>query len=323
MDPNRFFASSNMLIVAGKGGVGKTATAATCATAAARTGMSVLLLEIGGRCASAPLFGVSHIGYQPSVVRPGVDGCGPIRARSITPDDALVEWLSQHGFRRIVRRMARSGLLEVIATATPGIKDLLVLGKVRNIEEARVADLMVVDAAAAGHALGFLRAPAAIRDTARAGTIHHQAVEALDLLSDPARTRVMLVTLAEETPVNELIETAFAVEDEIGVTLTPVVVNALLPELAGLDDSLDDVDERGSPTGVSAAAVADLARAAAFRAARTELQTEQVTRLRRALPLHQLHLPQVMTPKVGPGELETLADALISQIEALPDEVDP
>jgi len=317
MDPVRFFASSKMLIVAGKGGVGKTVLGATLATASARLGLSTLLIEVGGRSNAAPLLGVESIGYEPTEVpRPSGDS-GPLHARTITPDDALIEWLSLHGFRRIVRRMARSGLLEIIATATPGIKDLLVLGKIRNLEDSGAADVIIVDAPAAGHAVGFLRAPAVIRDTARAGTIHRQADEALEMLSDPARCRVMLVTIPEETPVNELTETAFAVEEEIGVRLTPIVANSVLPDLAGLDVA---VAGRPEALDLQPEVVADLTRAAAFRAGRAALQREQLARLAQLLPLEQIRLPQIFSPSLTVGHVEDLAEVLISEIERLPEE---
>lgn len=231
--------------MAGKGGVGKTTAAATIASAASRCGLSVLLVEVAGRSAAAPMFGAGPQGYAETILVPaageGRDGSGSsaeIRARSITPDEALLEWLSSHGFKRILKRMARSGVLEMIATATPGVKDLLVLGRIKALDAERAADLIVVDAPAAGQAVGFLRSAIGVRDAARTGTLHRQAGEVLDLIRDSARCQVMLVASAEETPVNELIDTAFAVEDEVGVTLGPVIVNGLLPELHGLDADL-------------------------------------------------------------------------------------
>ena len=291
---------------------------ATLATASARLGLSTLLVEVGGRSSVEPVLDVEAIGYEPVEVSPAADGRGALHARSITPDDALVEWLSLHGFRQLVERMARSGLLEVIATATPGIKDLLVLGKIRNLETTGAADLIVVDAPAAGHALGFLRAPATIKDTARAGTIHRQADEALEMLSNPSRCRAMLVTVAEETPVNELVETAFAIEDEIGVRLTPIVVNSVLPELPGLDI---DVAEQAQAHGLDPLVISDLCRAAEFRAGRDAVQSEQLERLDRMLPLDQIRLPQLFGPTIGPAEVEILVEELITQIESLPEPV--
>jgi len=316
MDPGSFFASSRVLIVAGKGGVGKTASAATIAVAAARTGKSVLLVEVSGRSAAAPLLGADPQGYEETEVVDDVGAPTNVRCRSLTPDQALVEWLADHGFKLIARRMARSGVLEVVATATPGIKDLLVLGKIRQLETSRAADLIVVDAPAAGHALGFLRSPAGVRETARAGTIHRQADEALAMLSDSSRCQVMLVTIPEETPVNELIETSFAVEDEVGISLGPVIVNGVLPTIHGLDPDRVRRPHSGVVTDLE---IDDLRAAATFRAQRTSLQKHQISRLADQLPLPQIHLPQLFVPYLGSQEIERLADAFTHGIEQLED----
>lgn len=318
MDPGRFFASSRVLIVAGKGGTGKTALAAACATAAARLGQSALLVEVGGRSAAASMLGVEAVGYEPAAAR--LDLAGDLQVRSIAPDRALIEWLGRHGFERIVKRMARSGLLEVIATATPGIKDLLVLGRIRNLEESAAAEVIVVDAPASGQAVGLLRAPATIAAAARAGVLHHQARAALDMLGDARRCRVMLVTVAEETPVNELIETAFAVEEEAGVALAPVVVNAALEEIAGLGA---DVDSAEAAAGLTAAERADLRAAAGLRSARWAGQEDCIAELARRLPLPQIRLPRLLVAELGPTEADLLADALVAGIEDLPETAAP
>ena len=108
----------------------------------------------------------------------------------------------------------RSGALEVVSTAVPGMKDILVLGKVKSLEVGRAADLIVIDAPAAGprdHASSCR--PAGLGDAVRVGPVSKQSTEVIEMLSDPARCQVMLVTLPEETPVNELVDTAFALED--------------------------------------------------------------------------------------------------------------
>jgi anion-transporting ArsA/GET3 family ATPase len=312
MDPVRFFASSRVLIVAGKGGVGKTATAATIATAAARTGLSVLLVEVAGKSAIGPMFEADHKGYEQTVLSDAAGEIGEIRGQSLTPDDALVEWLAEHGFRRIAKRMAKTGILEVVATATPGIKDILVLGKIKQLEVSHDADLIVVDAPAAGHAIGFLQSPAAVLDAARTGVINRQGRDVLELVQDGDRCRVTLVTLPEETPVNELIETSFALEDEVGLTLGPVVVNAVLPPITGLMDL-----PKRAPRGVDRHEMSDLGAAATLRHHRQEMQREQIERMARDLPLPQLMLPQVFGTHLRAAELETLADALLAGIHDL------
>src|SRR6185436_5738906 len=109
--------------------------------------------------------------------------------------------------------------LDVVATAVPGIKDILVLGKVKQLERASDADVIIIDAPAAGHAITFLTSPRGLLDAVRLGPVRQQAEDVIELLSDPERCRVMLVTLPEETPVNELVDTAFALEDKVGVKL--------------------------------------------------------------------------------------------------------
>ena len=328
--------------MAGKGGVGKTATSASLALAAAQTGRNVLVVEVAGRLDSAPMFGVDpqgydehsvykHSVYNHSVYNDSLDndsdndsvdndsGRGQVRCRSITPDAALVDWLSNHGFARIVRRMSRSGLLEIVATATPGIKELLVLGQIKHLEQSRVADLIVVDAPAAGHALNFLKAPLAVRNTARTGVLRRQATEALEMLSDSERCRALLVTIAEETPIKELVETAFAVEDEVGLALGPVVVNGLLPPIEALDTSseLHVSDIGAAESGLGAAEISDLVTAANFRRDRLSLQNDQLASLAQQLPLAQIRLPHLFTTSVGLTELETLTEATNASIEAI------
>lgn len=318
MDPGQFFASSRILIVAGKGGVGKTAASATLALAAARTGLTVLVVEVAGRLDSAPMFGVDPQGYDEQTVY-HASSAGPIRCRSITPDAALVDWLSNHGFTRIVRRMSKSGLLEIVATATPGIKELLVLGQIKHLEQSRVADLIIVDAPAAGHALNFLRAPVAVRNTARTGVLRRQATEVLEMLNDSERCRALLVTIAEETPIKELVETAFAVEDEVELALGPVVVNSVLPAIDTHDESLDrdQFDVAASGDGLTPDQLNDLVTASNFRRDRTALQVDQLDSLAQQLPLAQIRLPHLFTTSIGLAELKTLADAADSSIEEI------
>src|SRR5256885_2830089 len=185
MDLERFCAASRVVIVAGKGGVGKTTVTAALATAAARTGMSVLIVEVEGKSGLAACFGEAPLTYAEAELRPGV------RARTLTPDDALLEYLDAHGMRRISKRLSRSGALDVVATAVPGMRDILVLGKVKQLERADAAELILIDAPAAGHAITFLMSPRGLLDAVRVGAVRRQAEEVIELLSDPSRCRVM------------------------------------------------------------------------------------------------------------------------------------
>ena len=290
--------------------------AGAVARAASRYGIGATILEIEGRCGVAASFDAPSFGYDEIELVRGDKSAGraPVRGRTITPDLALIEYLEDHGLRRIARRMAASGVLEVVATATPGIKDLLVLGKVKQLEQTRQADLLVLDAPAAGHALSFLDAARVLHDTAKVGPIHHQAVEVLAMLRDATRTQVMLVTLAEETPVNELIETAYRLEDQLRVSLGPVIVNGVLPPL---DDIGRDPADLMDTAGVPKAQLSTLRAAGQWWATRCARQREELERLAEALPLPQIELPHLFGPTIGSAESIELSEALIRGVSDL------
>ena len=313
MDPREFCARTRLVIVAGKGGVGKTTVSAALARMAAREGLSALLVEIEGKHGLATAFGAPPLAYEEQELAPG------IVARTLTPDVALLEYLDDHGLRRMSKRLTRSGAVDVVATAAPGIKDILLLGKVKQLEQREAADLIILDAPAAGHAFTFLLSPRALLDTVSSGPIRSQAEDVLSLLTDASRCRVVLVTLAEEMPVNEVVETAFTLEDKVGVALGPVVVNGLYPTVEGLD--VDPVEAAAAAdVGLRSGEAEALRSAARFRAARQRLQDEQVSRLADALPLPQLHLPTLFTPEIGLAEIDTLAGALarsVTELEAV------
>jgi anion-transporting ArsA/GET3 family ATPase len=318
VDPEQFFAASRLVIVAGKGGVGKTAVSATLARAAALSGLSTLIVEVEGKTGLPGMFAHGEIGYDEVVLSAGggPDGAADVRARTLTADAALLEYLHDHGLSRISRRLVSSGALDVVATAAPGIKDILLLGKVKQLERAGVAELIVLDAPAAGHAITFLQSARSLLDTVNVGPINAQARDVLELLEDHRRCQVVLVTIPEETPVNEAVETAFSLEDRVGVGLGPIVVNGVYPALAGLDADPVAAAE-GAGASLRPGEADALVAAAAFRRSRVELQDEQVGRLEAALPLPQIRLPFLFTTDIGPAELEALARALLDEIDAL------
>jgi anion-transporting ArsA/GET3 family ATPase len=314
MDVAEFCATSHVVIVAGKGGVGKTTVTAALAVSAARAGLSVLIVEVEGKSGLGAMFGTRPLGYDEIDLDTGV------RARFLTPDAALVDYLVSHGMKRISKRLVASGALEVVATAVPGMKDILVLGKVKSLEATRAADLVLVDAPAAGHAITFLLSARGLLDAVRVGPIRRQAQDVVDLISDPARCQVLLVTLPEETPVSEVIDTAFAVEDRAGVALGPVVVNqcfAPLPAGVSTDAQAILADAELCHRFVPDREAHDLARAAGFRAERERLQHEQIERLAARLPLPHIELPFVFSPDITRPQLDVLADALTEGITRL------
>jgi anion-transporting ArsA/GET3 family ATPase len=321
VDPEQFFAASRLVIVAGKGGVGKTTVSATLARAAALTGLSTLIVEVEGKSGLPAVFGQGELGYDEVVLAAGggPDGAADVRARTLTADAALVEYLRDHGLSRISRRLVSSGALDVVATAAPGIKDILLLGKVKQLVREGVADLIVLDAPAAGHAITFLQSARSLIDTVNVGPINAQARDVLSLLEDHRQCQVVLVTIPEETPVNEAVETAFSLEDRVGIGLGPIVVNGVYPPIEGLVVDEPAVAATADEADVSlrpGEAVA-LASAARFRLDRSALQAEQVARLQAQLPLPQLRLPFLFSAEIGPAELDELARVMLAEIDAL------
>lgn len=300
------FCGTDICIVSGKGGVGKTTISAMLAVAAARSGKHVLLVEVEGKAGLASVFGTEQFGYEPVTLAPGVQG------RTITAEHALLEFLDDHNLHWVAKRLQSMNLLDVVATAAPGLKDILVLGKVKQLELRRLYDLIIVDAPAAGHMLTFLRSAAGLMDAVRVGPVLTQATEVHDMLTDAQRTSVTLVTLPEETPVNETVEAAHTLVG-LGINVSGVIVNGWYP--SGTPVSADTVRALASDADVvvpsdEAEALAD---ASAFRAMRHQLQEGQMRRLRNALTLPFATLPFLFTDSIDPAEIDVLMEAFLAQ----------
>lgn len=258
MDTRHFLSASRVLIVAGKGGVGKSTVAAALAQAATGVGLHTLLVEIEGK---NPVVGLDQ----------------RVERLAITPGAALADYFDSLGLGRVSRRLLAAGIVDLVASTAPGIDDLLILGKIKQLEQTGEWDLIVVDGPPAGQAIGLLRAPLSLRQAVRGGPIHTQAIEILNMLADPARCRVMMVSTPELTPVSELIDTAFEIEDQIGVALGPVVLN-------GIDD--ESLPKNGNGNS-------ELNEALIYRRNRQQRHELACALLTQKLPLQQLRLPRL------------------------------
>lgn len=266
--------AARVTVVAGKGGVGKTTVTAVLARAAVRGGLRVAVVELDGK--------------------PALDRLLPdVEVLHLSAAAALADYLDTHGLRAVTGRLRNAGVIDVVASASPGIDDLVVLGKIKQLERSGQFDVILVDGPAAGHAITFLTSAAGLGAAARGGPIATQAAEVMEMLTDPSRCQVVLVTLPEATPVNELVETAYALEDGVGVHLGPVVVNAI--------DEGPLLDERAAPEGSA------LRRAAEFRNARRTLHAAQSARLADRLALPQVHLPEVAGARLDAASIDHLA----------------
>ena len=302
---------TRVLMVVGKGGVGTSTVAASLAVLAANGGANVLLVSVDGKSGLGPLLGGTPLGPDEQVLRAKAHrtGAGRIRGRTITPKQAFGDYLELKGFGGILRRAASAASLDLIAGATPGMEHLLVLGKIKELDRLQSADLIIVDAPPAGHATPFLRSASALQTAVASGPVRDQADEVATLLADHHRCQCVMVTLPEETPVNEVIELAYDLEDELSLALAPLVVNGCWPERPGLSMTAATA-ARKQKISLSVAARRALDDVARFGNARLDMQHEQFARLDDRLPLPRIHLPRLPVARLLPEHLDVLADAL-------------
>ncbi|HEY2743436.1 MAG TPA: ArsA-related P-loop ATPase [Polyangia bacterium] len=304
-----------LVIIAGKGGVGRTTVAAAMAIASAHRGKRVLLAQTKSKERLSRLFGVPPVGTELARLRDRLWGV------NMTPAAALREYgamVLRSEF--IARQVLENKVSRAFLHAIPGLEDYSMLGKVwfhtTETEDGKKKwDQVILDGPATGHLITMLQIPQAILDAVPEGPLTRPAQAAVDLLRDPKRTSMSIVTLAEDLPSNEAIELSRKATEQIGVTLGPLVVNALYPPrfatgvsaraLAALPENVDD---DGLQPLVTAARTAQR---------RRELNDRYLERLRTELPVPQAHLPYLFTADFGPKAVEDLAARLEPQLAAL------
>jgi anion-transporting ArsA/GET3 family ATPase len=298
--------ASTVRFVVGKGGVGKTTMAAALALAAAGLGRRAHLVELEGRDELARCFDrPGPLDVEPVTLFS--EGAGQVTGRHLAPERALSEWMGEHGFGRLLNRLRASGALEIVATSIPGIRDVLILGKIKALARDLAGDLIIVDAPATGHSLSLLAAPSALVAAARSGPIRRQAEEVEAMLHDESRSCVSLVTIPAELAVTEAVEAAFDLEDRAGVALSTVLVN----QFVGTDPMLRAPLATATRGALDGRLVAALDGARAFTLARADEEERQRARLAAELPLPQLVVPHVAADAIGLGELIEIATTML------------
>ena len=220
-----------LLFFTGKGGVGKSTVAAATALLAASVGKRVLLVEVDAKGDIPAQFEQRPVGFTPRLIEPGV------LAMAMDTEESLKEYLRLNLRIPVLGRVGPlAKALDFVATAAPGVKEILTVGKiaweVREAVEGRADfDMVIVDAAATGHIVAQLGAADSIRELVDVGPVRTQTQWVADILADPALTAVNIVTTPEEMPVAETIELVDRLRAEVRVPLGVVVVNRVLPEL--------------------------------------------------------------------------------------------
>jgi anion-transporting ArsA/GET3 family ATPase len=224
-------------VVTGKGGTGKSTVSASLALALASRGKSVLLCEVEGRQGIAQMFDVPPLPYEERLIAKATErDHGDVYALAVDAEQALLEYLSMYyRLGRAGKALDRFGVIDFATTIAPGVRDVLLTGKVyeaaqRNSRNkgARSYDAIVLDAPPTGRIAQFLNVNSELAGLARMGPIKSQADTVMTLLRSP-RTAVHLVTVLEEMPVQETID-GVAELREAGLPVGGVVVNLVRPQ---------------------------------------------------------------------------------------------
>jgi anion-transporting ArsA/GET3 family ATPase len=319
--------AARLHVVSGKGGTGKTTAAAALALALASRGRRTLLVEVEGRQGIAQLFDTAPLPYEERRIAVGPGG-GEVRALAVDAEAALLEYFEL--FYRLGvagRTLRRMGAVEFATTLAPGLRDVLLTGKVKECVNRRdadgryVYDAVVLDAPPTGRVVSFLDVTKAMADLARTGPIHSQAEGVVQVLHSPL-TAVHLVTLLEDLPVTETLETV----DELtaaGFPVGAVIVNRVRPQwlpdrsvAAAAGGRVDAERIRAGlasagldlPTGVLDGLVAETVE----HAVRVHGEAAALARLEDATALPRLELPHFVHG-VDLGSLYELAEALCEQ----------
>ncbi|HYY23338.1 MAG TPA: ArsA family ATPase [Thermoleophilaceae bacterium] len=297
-----------LVLVTGKGGVGKTTVSAALGLLAAGRGKRTMLCEVAEQERMPRLFGAESVGHRELQLAPRLFGM------SISPDRAKEEWLHfQLRSSTVAGMLGQSRLFQYLTAAAPGLTELVTIGKVwelaqldRVTEGAAPYDLVIVDAPATGHGLAMLRAPQTFAGVARVGPVRRQALKIHAFVCNPEVTGVLAVATPEEIPVNETLELGERMREEVGLDLDAVLVNGVYPERFSAEEArlLRSVDGNPSPSARAAL------RAALSEYTRAGTQRSQLRRLRRGTPAPVATLPYLFAPAVGRPELEELAREL-------------
>jgi energy-coupling factor transporter ATP-binding protein EcfA2 len=294
-----------LVIVTGKGGVGKSTVAAALALVAARAGKRVLVCEVNAQERIAPLLGAPRSGPE---IREAVPGVFTV---NVTPHEAMREYgLMVVKFRTIYEAVFENRLVRYFLRVIPSLAELVMLGKILFEAKAEERgqprwDLVIVDAPATGHAVQLLRVPSALVDTIPGGPLRRDADWMEAMLVDPQRTSVAIVTLPEEMPVNEAVELDAQVRGVLGMHRGALFVNAM-PDArftAAEEARLEPLATRPPPLGPAA-------RAARLQALRAEQAARYLARARAALDVTPTVIPLLPVVEWGPAAVERVAEVI-------------
>ncbi len=297
-----------MIVVTGKGGVGRTTVSAALGLAAGKAGKRVAIVELSGMANLAPIFGLRGRSYAAREVAKNVD------ILSMT----ALECLDDFGIRKLrltalVRMVMRSRVVQAFLDAVPGLHDLLQLGKLENmllepLPDDTIYDLMVLDAPATGHGLTLLSAARSMREMTRVGPFAELARGIEVFLANREISALILVTLPEALPVNESLELRAALQQD-GADLEAIVVNMVEPSPLPEDPPWEEAEESlASDDPELQALVETVGKAMKRHSQQQKVLVALADAIGSEVRIHQL--PRIGHGSIDPTELEVLRDEL-------------
>ena len=303
------FLDKRLIFVTGKGGVGKSTVSVALGIRAALEGKRTIICEVAASENTSRMFRQEEVGFRE------VELANDLWAISIDPDDSMREYvLLQLKVKAMRDLLFRSRLFTYLADATPGLNELVTIGKIwelaqldRKIKHGRKYDLVIVDSPATGHGVSFLRTPRVFANIAKVGPMYNQARELDELITDHEQTGAVVVCLPEEMPVNETVKLESDLREDIEVAVDRVIMNAMYPErfarserpaLESMADSEDEVVRAAGRAGVS-------------ESRRREAQEEQLERLTRSIASTPIStLPFLFEPELSLEAARILGEAI-------------
>jgi anion-transporting ArsA/GET3 family ATPase len=304
-----------LVILSGKGGVGKSVVGTALALAARARGKRILFIEIDAALPASRYLGEAPVGGREKEVRPG------LFMANLVPGEVMDEYVRETvRVDVLARRVLGSPVYRRFFAAAPGLPELMVLGKIMVLEEEKIGwprrpkyDLIVVDAPATGHGLAFLRVPLVASNAVPVGPVGANARRILSLLRDAKKTALAIVAIPEEMAVVEALELHAMTRKELGIEARALVLNGCherrftgAQEAEILRRAGEEDDGRLAPGVTLQAALA---------AARRHIRRRKLTqfyrkRLERAVDVPIVSLPLLFTEKIDETALESLAERL-------------
>ncbi|MCA9677284.1 MAG: ArsA family ATPase [Kofleriaceae bacterium] len=299
-----------LILVCGKGGVGRSTVAASIAAACARRGRKTLLFETMANDRFGDYFGKPAVGTEICNLAPNLSGV------NTNPAAALEEYgLMILKFRTVYEMVFENRLVRAFIRAIPGIEDYAMLGKAwyHVMEQKRgkpVWDTIVFDLPASGHSVSMLRVPWVIVDTVPDGPLTRDAHSVQALLRDQARTAVVLTTLAEEMPANEARELSGKLDQLMGLKVAQLVVNQLYPDRFTEGTPQAKVLAALTGAGDLEPRLAALAAHGEMARSRRTLNERYLAQLAEQVAAPQIRLPLVFAPQLTPTHIEQLSQVI-------------